>query len=92
MRATEIRTADAMRSHTQSPSGWQIRRFLARSLATIVLIGACGGSLVSAADQSARRSDFPVAAGDDEIPPWPEDVGVDSRPLVPSRNAPRAVA
>ena len=62
MRATEIRTADAMRSHTRSPSGW-------RSLATIVLIGACGGSLVSAADQSAGRSDFPVAAGDDEIPP-----------------------
>ena len=37
----------------------------------------------TAAGASARRSDFPVAAGDTDLPPaWPETVGVDSRPLV----------
>jgi len=39
--------------------------------------------LASAADASARRTDFPVAAGANDLPPaWPESVGVDSRPLV----------
>ncbi|MFC5523279.1 serine hydrolase domain-containing protein [Polaromonas jejuensis] len=39
--------------------------------------------LARAADAGARRTDFPVAAGANDLPPaWPESVGVDSRPLV----------
>ena len=39
--------------------------------------------LAGAADSSARRTDFPVAVGVNDLPPaWPESVGVDSRPLV----------
>lgn len=39
--------------------------------------------LASAADAGARRTDFPVAVGENDLlPAWPESVGVDSRPLV----------
>lgn len=55
-----------------------------RRAAMLTLAAVLSTPLVaSAADAGARRSDFPVAAGANDLPPaWPESVGVDSRPLV----------
>ena len=54
------------------------RAAAAAALAALLALAAPAG----AAD-AARRSDFPVAAGDTDLPPaWPESVGVDSAPLV----------
>jgi CubicO group peptidase (beta-lactamase class C family) len=47
-----------------------------------IVVGMASANAVDP-DGSARRTDFPVAAGAAELPPaWPESVGVDSRPLV----------
>ena len=83
MRATEIKTADAMRSHTIRAVGVVSRR---SSLS------------VPVADHSYPRLTSLRGEATFQSRPAtmrfrrPEDVGVDSRPLVPSRNAPRAVA
>jgi CubicO group peptidase (beta-lactamase class C family) len=51
--------------------------------AVAVAIATLAAAPALASDPSARRSDYPVAAGDTDLPPaWPEAVGVDSRPLV----------
>ena len=55
-----------------------------RRAAMLTLAALLSAPLVaSAADAGARRTDYPVAAGSSDLPPaWPENVGVDSRPLV----------
>lgn len=63
-----------MKTHTPVVHG-------AAALALVALLAA--PIALTAADQSPRRTDFPVAAGDTDLPPaWPESVGVDSAPLV----------
>lgn len=60
------------------------RRRLFRYACSLALLGACAAlPIVAHAADATMRSDFPVAAGANEIQPaWPEDVGVDSGKLV----------
>ena len=51
--------------------------------ALAIALAASFAQATLASEPNPRRSDYPVAAGDTDLPPaWPESVGVDSRPLV----------
>ena len=70
----ELRNPHPKKTHTPVVHGAAVLALVALLAAPIAL---------TAADQSPRRTDFPVAAGDTDLPPaWPESVGVDSAPLV----------